>query len=86
MPQRRLLCLAPVMLAVLGFGGCAAYAPTDWSCPGPAPVQQGRAQQFDPYPQPGMGADVTGGRPRDYMTPVPEAARARWVLSGPQQR
>jgi hypothetical protein len=44
--------------------------------PGPAPVQRYNATQFDPYPLPDMGPEIVGGRPIDYMVPVPEVERA----------
>ena len=44
--------------------------------PGPAPVQRYNATQFDPYPLPDMGPEIVGGRPIDYLVPVPEVKRA----------
>lgn len=44
--------------------------------PGPAPVQRNNATQFDPYPLPDMGPEIVGGRPIDYLVPVPEVKRA----------
>jgi hypothetical protein len=31
--------------------------------------EQNVAQRFDPYPSVGMGPDVVGGRPREYLNP-----------------
>jgi len=31
--------------------------------------EQDMAQRFDPYPSVGMGPDVVGGRPREYLNP-----------------
>jgi hypothetical protein len=39
-------------------------------------VQRYNATQFDPYPLPDMGPEIVGGRPIDYLTPVPEVERA----------
>jgi len=33
--------------------------------------EQNVAQRFDPFPSVGMGPDVVGGRPREYMNPLP---------------
>jgi hypothetical protein len=44
--------------------------------PGPAPVQRYTATQFDPYPLPDLGPEIVGGRPPDYLVPVPEVKRA----------
>lgn len=44
--------------------------------PGPANVQRNNAEQFDPYPQTDMGPEIVGGRPPDYLVPVPEVERA----------
>jgi hypothetical protein len=50
--------------------------------PGPASVQRYNAVQFDPYPQADMGPEIVGGRPIDYMTPVPEVERANQHRNG----
>lgn len=33
--------------------------------------KQNMAVRFDPYPSVGMGPEVVGGRPREYMNPPP---------------
>ena len=45
--------------------------------PGTAPMQRFAADQFDPYPLPDMGPEIVGGRPIDYLVPVPEVNRSR---------
>lgn len=40
--------------------------------------QRANAQRFDPYPEPEVGPNITGTRPRDYARPVAEPSRARW--------
>jgi hypothetical protein len=50
--------------------------------PGPASVQRYNAVQFDPYPLPDMGPEIVGGRPIDYITPVPQEDRARQYRNG----
>jgi hypothetical protein len=71
-------------LALLAAVGCVA--PPNFTNPGTAIAQQGRAQQFDPFPQTeDLGTNVPGFRPREFQQPIPEANRARWVLpSGPR--
>jgi hypothetical protein len=67
-------CRKPVMLALalaLGPAGCCVSQPSLLH-PGPEPVQQARAQRFDPYPSNELGPNVEGGRPRDYQNPPPE--------------
>lgn len=64
-----------VLLGSIPLAGC--YAPTPWSNPGPAPLQQGRAVKFDPYPDPIAGPPVVGGRPLGYLEPQPETVQAQ---------
>ncbi len=68
-------------LLAMGIAGCQSVAKPDVLHPGPAVVQQGRAQQFDPYPQAEAGGNIAGTRPPDYQEPVPELDRARWMLN-----
>ena len=56
------------------IAGCASVSRPSWLNPGPAPVQQSRAQQFDPYPENEPGPQIVGARPREYEKPVPEAS------------
>ena len=46
--------------------------------PRSADIQQKRALRYDPFPDPNVGADMTGTRPREYVAPLTEASRARW--------
>jgi hypothetical protein len=53
--------------------------------PGPAPIQQYNATQFDPYPPNDLGPKIVGGRPLDYAVPLNEVTRARqFQPNGPQ--
>ena len=67
-------------LLAMGIAGCSV-APPNLLHPGPAVVQQGRAQQFDPYPQAENGGNIAGTRPPDFQQPIPEVDRARWMLN-----
>ena len=73
-------CSLLVLLAI-GVTGCNVAQPNILH-PGPAVVQQGRAQQFDPYPQAEAGGNMAGTRPPDYQQPVPEVDRPRWAING----
>jgi hypothetical protein len=39
--------------------------------------EQNRAVRFDPYPSVGMGPDVVGGRPREYLNPQPQVLQVQ---------
>ena len=56
--------------------GCAGYHPRLWS-PGNVQQQRLRATIHDPYPDPDLGPKIDGGRPRDYLEPLPEPVRNR---------
>jgi hypothetical protein len=73
--------LSLIALLVTGIAGCASVAPPNLLHPGPAVVQQGRAQQFDPYPQAENGGNIAGTRPPDFQQPIPEVDRSRWMLN-----
>ena len=55
--------------------------------PGPAEYQRKRATQFDPYSEQEAYAGPRDStmRPRDYAEPIPEADRARWIVTAPGQ-
>jgi hypothetical protein len=72
------LVLAAIL--ILSSGGCAGLGRPNWCRPGTAPYQQAKAQRFDPYPDPDMGPEVVGGRPREFQKPIPETERARWTI------
>jgi hypothetical protein len=74
--------VGPSLLALvaMGIAGCSV-APPNILHPGPAAVQQARAQQFDPYPEAEAGGNMAGTRPPDYLQPIPEVDRARWLLN-----
>ena len=67
--------------------GCADITPPALFHPGTTEIQQRRAERFDPYPEQGVGPDISGTRPRDYQEAPAEVLRARWLpLSSPQGR
>lgn len=74
--MRRVSWLLVVSVALSLFG-CSSIAPPNWSRPGSAYDQQSRAQQFDPFPAPDIGPDVTETRPQDFTQPLPEPVRAQ---------
>ena len=62
-------------LALLSASGCHDMFP-DVYRPGPDGYQRMRAQRMDPFPEPDIGPEVVGGRPRDFDKPPAEAIRA----------
>jgi hypothetical protein len=69
-------------MACLASGGCAGYH-SNFFHPGTIQQQRLRATIHDPYPDPDAGPEVVGGRPRDYLQPLPEPVRNRiYVDSG----
>ena len=69
-----LLCAA-VLGSILGCG--PRFGLPALFDPGPAEVQQRRAQRWDPFPEPDIGPEVEGARPRDFQEPMSEAERSR---------
>ena len=69
-----------MLLLSLGLAGCSSLAKPNWTAPGSAQVQQGRALRYDPYPENEPGPALTGTRPLGYQTPIPETSRSRWFL------
>lgn len=65
-----------LLLAAL-LTGCGWLPRVNWCHPGPAPYQQARARQFDPYPENDLGPPVVGGRPLSFGKPRAEPTRAR---------
>jgi len=63
-----------------GLSGCKTTEWPNWLHPGSEQAQQERALRYDPYPEPNIGPDVEGSRPRDYDKPLPQPARSRWFL------
>jgi hypothetical protein len=74
-----------VLLLAIVIGGCANTKGPNWFHPGPAAYQQKQAERFDPYPDQQIAPEVVGGRPREYMSPIPEPDRARWPVPGVRQ-
>jgi hypothetical protein len=68
--------LIVLLAACLMGGGCAGYHPP-WCQPGTIQQQRLRATIHDPYPEPDIGPEIDGGRPREYQEPLPEPVRNR---------
>ena len=67
-----LSCAAPIL-----FAGCANRQGWGFSSgQGTIDRQKSRAAAVDPYPLNDIGPEVLGGRPRDFMNPLPEPERA----------
>jgi hypothetical protein len=47
------------------------------NAPGTIQQQRLRATIHDPYPDPDLGPEIDGGRPREYRDPLPEPVRNR---------
>ena len=80
------LALLLLVAASVALAGCASIAPPDWGNPGTAAVQQRRAEQYDPYAEPDVGPNITGGRPREYQKPLAEPLRGLWLRRGGDPR
>jgi len=65
-----------VLGCALALSGCAGYHPR-LAHPGTIDQQRLRATIHDPYPDPDLGPNYDGGRPREYQDPLPEAVRNR---------
>ena len=39
--------------------------------------EQNAAVRFDPYPSVGMGPEVVGGRPQEYLNPLPQVLQVQ---------
>jgi hypothetical protein len=72
----RSLILLMLLPACLPLSGCAGYHPRIWQ-PGTIEQQRLRATIHDPYPDPDLGPEIDGGRPREYQDPLPEPVRNR---------
>jgi len=51
--------------------------------PGPAGYQRAEAVVHDPYPLNDVGPEIEGGRPLEYLQPVPEVVRAQMAAPRP---
>jgi len=80
--MRRLVPVLMVILTAAAVGGCGPrFAVPSLYHPGPAKVQQLRAERFDPYPQDVSRSEMVGVRPREYEKPTDEPNRAQWPWS-----
>ncbi len=79
----RKLTAALVAFAVMSIAACSpTIRRPQLLHPGPANIQRYNASQFDPYPQTDMGPEIVGGRPPDFLVPVPEVDRANQYRRG----
>ena len=67
--------LLALTCALVG-SGCTGNHPR-LSHPGTIEQQRLRATIHDPYPDPDLGPNYDGGRPREYLDPLPEPVRNR---------
>ena len=51
----------------------------NWFHPGSVQQQRYRATLHDPYPDRDIAPEVVGGRPREFMRPLPEPVRNRYL-------
>lgn len=63
-------------MVVVPLAGCAGLAQPRLLHPGTARTQQRRAEEFDPYPLPGLGPP-TEARPRGFLLPASENERVQ---------
>jgi len=68
------LVLATSILIFATLAGCALQR-SPLADPGDGEYQRTRALIHDPYPDPDIGPDVVGGRPREFQVPQPEPVR-----------
>jgi hypothetical protein len=54
---------------ICALAGCAGTAFPTLCNPGSESYQLAVAKKFDPYPDPSVGGDMTGARPRGFITP-----------------
>jgi hypothetical protein len=72
----RQFALLPVAVC-FALAGCAGHPL--WNNPGTIQQQRLRATVHDPYPDQDLGPATDGGRPRDYLQPLPEPVRNRII-------
>ena len=70
------------LVAALATAGCGTPRAYQFWHPGNIQTQRLRATVHDPYPDPDLGPEVMGGRPRGYFEPLPEAVRNRIYADG----
>lgn len=64
-----------IVVVPLGLVLCGCLATPQLASPGSAERQQGRAQLFEPYPEPDIGPKVAGARPCAVAPPVTPGPR-----------
>ena len=69
-----------LLFVVATLAGCRSTATPCFAHPGGAEQQRKEAVRYDPYPDPNIGPNVDGARPREYQQPISEPASARWYL------
>ena len=73
MTRRIIFALAMLICPALGCAG----RHVNWHFPGTIEQQRLRATIHDPYSDPDLAPNVDGGRPRDYIEPLPQPVRNR---------
>lgn len=66
-----------LLIALVCLCGCADMGKPRLFHPGSVEDQRRRFETFDPYPLPGIGPDVAGGRPMQFDRPAPENERVQ---------
>jgi hypothetical protein len=78
MNGRWLLAAGATLLGIIA--GCKFTDMPSLTHPRSATIQQKRALRYDPYPETGIGTDISTVRPREYQIPPAEPTQARWKL------
>ena len=73
MPPRPIFTMAVLLCAATGCAG----RHVNWHAPGTIEQQRLRATIHDPYAAPDIAPEIDGGRPRDYIEPLPQPVRNR---------
>jgi hypothetical protein len=79
--RRRLL---PLLFSLLGtLVGCQDIGLPHLFDPSSASQKVAEATKYDPYPDPTLGPDITGARPRGFLNPRPDPDASKLQIKGP---
>jgi hypothetical protein len=70
-------CLLIALAATICWASGCAGRHVNWQFPGTIEQQRLRATIHDPYADPDLAPEVDGGRPREYIEPLPRPVRSR---------